>query len=193
MFKKVAIIGTHGVGKTCLVHLTAGFLTSKGVCVETILEVARELSRLEPNLVKINEYTTLEAQTRILEYQFEREKHAESTSVDVCLCDRAFDNYLYMERKFGPQEKYLNLVLGHMKEHPYNLIVKIPVLDSTITPDGTRDTNTDFQKDIDQRINKFLREYKIPALILHEPYMPFREDWAYAVIKALGYTNGSHK
>ena len=187
MIKKVAIIGTHGVGKTGLAYALAAALTSRSIPVELVLETARELSRLEPG-IKINAETTLQSQARILEYQFQREVEAEvSGHSEVIICDRSFDNYLYMERKFGSQPQYEEMIINHLKNHPYTLIIKVPIVDSEIKHDNFRDTNHEFQSDIDLRIELFLKKHAIPHLILTESVMPNREEWTYIVLNKLGY------
>ncbi|MBI2148431.1 ATP-binding protein [Candidatus Woesearchaeota archaeon] len=188
MIKKVAIIGAHGVGKTGLAYALAAALTSRSISVELILEIARELRRVEPEIVKLDEETTIDSQARILEYQFQREIEAEKLGrCEVIICDRSFDNYLYMERKFGSQQKYEEIIINHLKEHPYTLIVKVPVISKEIKNDGFRNTDYNFQQDIDARIELFLKRYGIPHVILPEPVMPNREEWTYIILNKIGY------
>jgi len=188
MIKKVAIIGTHGVGKTGLAYSLAAALTSRSIPVEPILEVARDLNRIDPNLIKINEDTTLLSQARILEYQFQREIEAEALGrCEVIICDRSFDNYLYMERKFGPQPEYEKLILEHLKEHPYTLIVKVPITIKEIKGDNFRDTSVEFQEEIDHMIDEFLKMHGISYITLPDPIMPNREEWVYFILNKIGY------
>lgn len=182
---KIALVGSHGVGKTGLANALAAAFIARGISTYTILETARELSRLEPEIVKINEETTLKAQARILEYQFEREIAAETQPWQVIICDRSFDNYLYMERKFDQQKKYIDFILRHLNEHPYTIIVKVPVTQNILMYDGMRSVDVEFQRDIDERIDKFMEKYGIKHLVLPEPVMPYREDWVYRVMKHL--------
>lgn len=188
MIKKVALIGAHGVGKTGLAYAIAASLTSKSIPVELILEIARELKRIDPSAIVLDQSTTLQSQARILEYQFSRELEAETAGKSqVLICDRAFDNYLYMQRKFGEQPEYEEIIAKHLKAHPYTLIVKVPITNESIQSDNFRDTNSEFQQDIDLRIDAFLKKHNIPHLILPEPVMPNREDWTYIILNKLGY------
>ena len=113
------------------------------------------------------------------------EIEAESTKYNVIICDRGFDNYLYMERKFGTQQKYIDLVLRHLIEHPYILIVNVPITDNILRFDNLRSTDIEFQKDIDRRLTEFMEKYGIKHLVLPEPVMPYREDWIYRIMKSL--------
>ncbi len=182
---KICLVGTHGVGKTGLANALAAAFIARGISTYTILETARELTRIEPNIVKINEDTTLQAQARILEYQFERERAAETMPYQVIVTDRGFDNYIYMERKFGSQSKYEALVIRHLIDHPYTLIVKVPITQNVLMYDGMRSVDMAFQKDIDRRLNEFMEKHNIKHLKLPEPVMPYREDWTYRILKQL--------
>jgi len=182
---KITLIGAHSVGKTGLAYALASAFIARGISTYTILETARELARLEPDIVKINEETTLKAQARILEYQFQREIEAEKMPYDVVIGDRGFDNYVYMERKFGIQQKYVDMILRHLIEYPYTLIVKVPVIRNVMTYDGIRSTDLLFQMDIDNRINTLLEKHGINHLVLPPPVMPYREDWTYRILNQL--------
>lgn len=182
---KIALIGAHGVGKTGLASALAAAFIARGISVYTILETARELARLEPDVVKINEETTMQSQARILEYQFQREIGVENLPYQAIICDRGFDNYVYMERKFGAQQEYIDLVLRHLIDHPYKLIVKVPITENILRFDGMRSTELEFQRDIDKRLVEFMEKYGVKHMVLPEPVMPYREDWVYRIMKRL--------
>lgn len=182
---KIVLVGSHGVGKTGLANALAAAFIARNIHTYTILETARELLKQEPDIVKINEETTLKAQVRILECQFQREIEAEKIPYDVIICDRSFDNYVYMERKFGSQQEYKDFILRHIIEHPYALIVKVPIVRNVLSYDGIRSTDLEFQKDIDVRLDRFMKKYGIKHLVLPEPVMPYREDWTYRIMNNL--------
>ncbi len=181
---KIVLVGSHGAGKTGLANALAAAFIARSISAYTILETARELTRLEPS-VKINEETTLRAQAKILEYQFKREIEAENMPCDVIICDRGFDNYIYMERKFGSQKEYIDIILRHLIDHQYTLIVKVPISYNILTYDGMRSTDIEFQKDIDIMLDAFMEKYKIKHLVLPPPVMPYREDWTYRILNNL--------
>jgi len=182
---KIALVGAHGVGKTGLANALASAFIARGISTYTLLETARELLRMQPGLVKINEETTFEAQAKILEYQFEREIEIEKQPWQVVICDRSFDNYVYMERKFGYQKRYVDIILRHIEKHPYTLIVKVPINYNILRFDGMRSVDIEFQKEIDQRIDELMKREGISHIVLPEPVMPYREDWVYRIMKHL--------
>lgn len=182
---KIVLVGSHGVGKTGLANALAAAFIARNISTYTILETARELLKQEPDLIKINEDTTLKAQAKILEYQFQKEIEAEKLPYEVIVCDRGFDNYLYMERKFGSQQEYVNLILRHIIEHPYTLIVKVPIVRNVLSYDGMRSTDLEFQKDIDVMLDRFMEKHGIKHISLPEPVMPYREDWTYRILNNL--------
>jgi thymidylate kinase len=84
---KIALIGSHGVGKTTLCFELAALLKRRNADVELVREVARRCP------LPINQDTTLAAQEWILLTQIAWEIEAAATH-EVVLCDRsALDNY----------------------------------------------------------------------------------------------------
>ena len=127
----------------------------------------------------------MQSQAEILEYQFQREIEVENLPYKVVICDRSFDNYLYMERKFGHQQEYVDYILRYLINHPYTLIVKVPLVENVLRYDGMRSVDVEFQKDIDNRITQFMEKHGIKSIILPAPVMPYREDWTYRILNHL--------
>ena len=93
---KIALIGTHGVGKTTLCFELAALLKRRHYDVEVVREVARRCP------LPINEETTAAAQEWILHTQIAWEIE-ECASHELVLCDRsALDNYCYMVHTVAP-------------------------------------------------------------------------------------------
>ena len=87
---KLALIGTHGVGKTTLAYDVCALLKKQGQNVELVTEVARRCP------FPVNEGTTLEAQLWILHTQIADELAAAQRAQTV-ICDRSvLDNYCYL-------------------------------------------------------------------------------------------------
>src|SRR5260370_39058954 len=90
---KLALIGTHGVGKTTLAYEICSLLMKADHNVELVTEVVRR------SPFPVNEATTLEAQLWILHTQIPRELDATSPA-EHWICDRAvLDNYRYLVDK----------------------------------------------------------------------------------------------
>ena len=143
---KLALIGTHGVGKTTLAYEICSLLKKADHNVELVTEVARR------SPFPVNEATTLEGQLWILHAQIAAELDAAARAPHV-ICDRAvLDNYCYLVNKFGRQsqlESWLEWWMG-----TYSLLVGVPPLADGIPPDGFRSENLEFQ----QRIHDLLAE-----------------------------------
>jgi nicotinamide riboside kinase len=136
---KLALIGTHGVGKTTLVYEVAALLKKADQNVELVTEVARR------SPFPVNEATTLDGQLWILHAQIAAEMEAAARAPNV-ICDRAaLDNYCYLVNKFGRQahlEQWLEWWMG-----TYSLLVCVPPADG-IAADGFRSEDLAFQRRI---------------------------------------------
>lgn len=156
---KLALIGTHGVGKTTLAYDVCALLKKAGQNVELVTEVARRCP------FPVNEATTLEAQLWILHAQIAAELDA-SQRAPYVLCDRSvLDNYCYLVNKCGRQlelEPWLQRWLGS-----YDLLVGVPLVRESIyaedfrqpsLTDGFRATDRAFQQRIDALLKELLTE-----------------------------------
>jgi len=147
---KLALIGTHGVGKTTLAYEVCSLLKKANYNVELVTEVARR------SPFPVNEATTLEGQLWILHAQIAAELDAASRAPHV-ICDRSvLDNYCYLVNKFGRQhhlEQWLEWWMGS-----YALLVAVPPLADGIPPDGFRSENLEFQQRIHDMLAELLEE-----------------------------------
>jgi adenylate kinase family enzyme len=152
---KLALIGTHGVGKTTLAYEICSLLKKAECNVELVTEVARQ------SPFPVNAATTLEGQLWILHAQIAAELDAARRAPHV-ICDRsALDNYCYLVNKFGRQPQLEQWLAWWM--NTYALLIGVPPLAEGILPDGFRSDDRQFQK----RIHELLND------IVDEP--PFRE------------------
>ncbi|HXE75560.1 MAG TPA: AAA family ATPase [Candidatus Xenobia bacterium] len=156
---KLALIGTHGVGKTTLAYDVCALLKKQGQNVELVTEVARRCP------FPVNEATTLEAQLWILHTQIADELAAAQRAPSV-ICDRSvLDNYCYLMNKCGRQAA-IEPWLEHWLES-YDLLVGVPLVRESIyseafrqptLSDGFRATDRAFQQRIDNLIKELLTE-----------------------------------
>jgi thymidylate kinase len=185
---KLALIGTHGVGKTTLAYDVCALLKKTGQNVELVAEMVRRCP------FPVNEGTTLEAQLWILHAQIAAELEAAQRAPTV-ICDRSvLDNYCYLVNKCGRQAQ-LEVWLERWLEG-YQLLVGVPLVRESIyaegfrqpvLTDGFRATDRAFQ----QRIDALLKE-----LLTDPPFDVFAErvlwldgiqqsQWAETVLRAL--------
>ncbi len=155
---KLALIGTHGVGKTTLAYEICSLLKKADHNVELVTEVARR------SPFPVNEATTLEGQLWILHAQIAAELDAAARAPHV-ICDRAvLDNYCYLVNKFGRQPQLEQWLAWWMST--YSLLVAVPPLADGIPPDGFRSENVEFQ----HRIHDLLG-----GMFEQAPFYPLRD------------------
>lgn len=137
---KIALIGSHGVGKTTLCFELAARLKRRNIDVEIVREVARACP------LPINQETTVEAQEWILHHQIAAEIEAAATH-EAVLCDRSvLDNYCYMVHAAGTRkvwEQFLDYWLA-----TYDVLVHVPLW---VRPsyDGVRAVDAGFQEQVE--------------------------------------------
>lgn len=149
---KIALIGTHGVGKTTLCYELAALLKRRDVDVELVREVARRCP------LPINRSTSRDAQAWILHTQMAWELEAQATHA-VVLCDRSvLDNFCYLLHAAGPQPAWEPLLADWLRS--YDLLVKVPLW-TRPRWDGVRDTDTAFQRAIDALLDQQLQQRKL--------------------------------
>ncbi len=171
---KIAFIGSHGVGKTTLCYELAARLKRQDRIVDLVMEVARGCP------LPINRDTTVDAQAWILHTQVAQEIAAAAHG-GVVVCDRSvLDNYAYLVHASGRRASYDALVAEWVTT--YHTLVKVPVLDAP-SFDGTRDTSTAFQREIDRLIDELCEVLHVPVVSL-DPTR--RADWVDDVLRASG-------
>ncbi|MCL5286546.1 MAG: ATP-binding protein [Acidobacteria bacterium] len=177
---KLALIGTHGVGKTTLAYEVCTLLKKADQNVELVTEVARR------SPFPVNEATTLEGQLWILHAQVAAELEAASRAPNV-ICDRAvLDNYCYLVNKFGRQP-YLEQWLEWWMDS-YTLLISVPPFAEGIIADGFRSENVQFQRKIHELLNGLLAVP--PFASLRDRVMPLeahaRGVWGARIFAAAG-------
>ena len=154
---KVALIGSHGVGKTTLCFGLGARLKARDVALEVVHEVARRCP------LPINEETGVASESWILHTQIAEELVA-AARYPVVICDRsALDNYVYLLLAAGRQEGLEALVDYWMTT--YDLLVHVPIVDS-LRPDGVRAVNPAFQLAVEERLRQELAARRITPVQL---------------------------
>lgn len=170
---KVALIGTHGVGKTTLCFELAARLKRRDVDVELVREVARRCP------LPINRETSAAAQGWILHTQMAWELEAEADH-PLVICDRSvLDNYCYLYHAAGPQASWEPLLAAWLPT--YDVLVKVPLW-TTPRWDGVRDTDLAFQRDIDALLDEQLKRRGLDVLRLE---FAERQRWGDVVMARL--------
>jgi thymidylate kinase len=175
---KLALIGTHGVGKTTLAYEICSLLKKSGYNVELVAEVARQ------SPFPVNAATTLEGQLWILHAQIAAELDA-ARRAPLVICDRAvLDNYCYLVNKFGRQPQLESWLEWWM--NTYSLLVGVPPMEGKIEPDGFRSEDRAFQRRIHELLIDLLRSepfHRLPSQVLWLE-TDDRQAWAERTIAA---------
>ena len=176
---KLALIGTHGVGKTTLAYEVCSLLKKSHHNVELVAEVARQ------SPFPVNAETTLEGQLWILHAQIAAELEA-APRAPVLITDRAvLDNYCYLVNKFGRQPQLEPWLAWWM--NTYDALVGVPPAAAEIPADGFRSEDRAFQ----QRIHELLIELlsSAPFDQLRAPVLWLKADerdqWANRIVAAV--------
>lgn len=154
---KIAFIGTHGVGKTTLCYGLASRLKRRDVSIEVVHEVARRCP------LPINEETSVAAQSWILHTQIAEELVAQAR-YPVVVCDRSvLDNYVYLLLAAGRQDALERLMEAWIRT--YELLVHVPIVEP-LPPDGIRAQDPSFQRAVDERLVRELKDRGLAAIDL---------------------------
>lgn len=149
---KIALLGSHGVGKTTLCFDLAARFKRLDLSVEIVREVARRCP------LPLNRETTLAAQQWILHQQI-ADEIAATQEFEAVLCDRSvLDNYAYLVASVGPRAELEPMVSEWLRS--YDALFKVPILQAPRF-DGTRDLSEQFQIEIDQRIDQLLVHFGV--------------------------------
>ncbi len=169
---KIALIGTHGTGKTTLAHELVAELKKKGVNAGFLGEIAGECP------LPINENTSIKSQKWIFHNQCKREIE-EERKYSVLICDRSvLDNYVYYNYKFGENKAMEEMIREGIKE--YDFLFRLPLNDGYLKDDGIRSINTKFQKEINNKFDVLLKEFSVTHYItnnLEEILQMIKDKW----------------
>jgi hypothetical protein len=175
---KLALIGTHGVGKTTLAYEICSLLKKSNRNVELVTEVARQ------SPFPVNAATTLEGQLWILHAQIAAELDAARRAPHV-ICDRAvLDNYCYLVNKFGRQPQ-LEVWLAWWMD-TYALLIGVPPIEAGIPSDGFRSEDRAFQLRIHELLCELLASPPFNQLCAPILWLPAheRQFWAERIYAA---------
>src|SRR6202161_1288426 len=137
---KLALIGTHGVGKTTLAYEICSVLKNAHHNVELVTEGARQ------SPFPVNAATTIEGQLWILHAQIAAELDAARRAPHV-ITDRAvLDNYCYLVNKFERQPQLESWLAWWMDT--YSILIGVPPIEAEIPSDGFRSEDRAFQQRI---------------------------------------------
>jgi len=155
---KLAVIGTHGVGKTTLTYELCSLLKKADYSVELVTETSLR------SPFSGEERESVEAHLWLLHAQIAIELESASRAAHL-ICDRAvLDHYCYLASRFGRQpqlEQWLNWWM-----RGYSLLVLVPPMADGVPQDGFQSETLEFQ----QRIHELMEE-----MLSHTPFQRLNE------------------
>lgn len=159
---KIAIIGTHGTGKTTLSYQIAAYYKAQGKNVKIVQEVARSCP------FPINEKMTVKSAKWI--YLEHARKELEASKYEVIICDRSvYDSFAYAEYfeiSDALLQKYRKTALSQLDEYDRIIFVRP---DSYIHDDKMRSIDLEFQTSVDAIFHESLinkETIQIPTSII---------------------------
>lgn len=167
---KIAFTGAHGVGKTTLTQALVAHLRSNGMVVEMTAEVPRLICDRagDPTLFRRSNNTPLR-QMLILLGQIDIEARPTDTSPDLLVCDRTLlDHWAYTKHFFRDilqQEGVLDLYEQFVAEYcrTYDRVFYLPIEFAPLD-DGTRESDLEFQRAIDELIADAMQVHNLPYI-----------------------------
>jgi nicotinamide riboside kinase len=155
---KIAIIGTHGSGKTTIINELARELSLKNENFAILPEVPGRCP------LPINREGDLKSQMWIMARQIAEELELEHKH-EIIICDRSIiDEYIYTldacERQNTEMPKWLeSLFLEHAPT--YDFLFKTKMNPAYLKHDGIRDIDHRWQKQIEDKFNEILETHNI--------------------------------
>lgn len=148
---KIAIVGTHGVGKSTLSFALAKHYKKQGKNVKIIQEVARSCP------FPINAGMTMEAALWIYHEHSKKELEA-CKDHDVVIGDRSvYDSFAYAEY-FNVSPRWSVLEYAQEKLNDYDKLIFVRP-DLELHADGIRSEDLDFQKGVDEILEAYVTPY----------------------------------
>lgn len=148
---KIAIVGTHGTGKSTLSYILASEFKKMGKNVKIVQEVARTCP------FGINDGMSVESALWIYHEQARKEMEAEEKH-EIVICDRSvFDSFIYA-KYFKLQDwriEGLRSIATTALCVDYGLVIFLEP-DIPLQTDGTRSKDLEFQKGINELFKIYL-------------------------------------
>ena len=149
---KIAVVGTHGTGKTTLATKLYLHAVEHGYNTRLIHEVARDCP------LGINEKFNLKSAAWIVSEHIKRELDAEAKGAKIIICDRsAIDPSMYLkpivDNRVDDSIAMQLWVLGYRWLQTYDYIVWMRPSGQKIQDDGIRAVDLAFQQQVDENFS----------------------------------------
>jgi len=154
---KIAILGTHGVGKTTLASQLFTYCVRNGKNARFIQEVVRDCP------FGLHEKQSIDTVSWIIAKQIGYELDAKARGADVIICDRSAVDpvmYLYVQVGVKVDEYAQNLSdLAHSWLNTYDALIYVRPSDGPILDDGFRSTDERLQRAVDCEFSISIKDF----------------------------------
>ncbi|MFA5249956.1 MAG: AAA family ATPase [Parachlamydiales bacterium] len=153
MVKAVAIIGTHGVGKTTLAYQLCSYLKERLFNVKLIHETARCCP------FPLNEDATEESELFILHSHFLEELKAVAEGYEAYVADRSpIDPFVYFKKPAAHFYELERVALKWMEKYDLVLLVEPNEEKDTFIVDSKRSPSVEFRNYIKDQFRLYVRK-----------------------------------
>lgn len=145
---KIALIGTHGTGKTALAYMLASFAEKTGVLTHLISDVMRS------SFMPVYDKITQDSACWCVSEQISRELRAKALGHEVIICDRStIDPIMYLNTRDFPKShrELTEFASDWMKS--YDIIFYILPSECQLPRDRSYEK---YQKEVDSQFNLYL-------------------------------------
>lgn len=162
---KIAIIGTHGTGKSTLTYHLAGLYKAMGLNAKVVQEVARACP------FPLNSKMDANGAMWIHVAHVKKELDAIAQGCEVLICDRsALDSFLYLKKQTKIWKKtwqeMCRSAISWMST--YDQLIYVSKGTVAVQGDAIRPADAAFQRDIEQEFEAFLTKHpELAAKVLH--------------------------
>ena len=184
---KIGLIGVQGAGKTTTFYGLAHKLKAQGKIVNLVMETAREA--IARGFLSDGSNPMQEAsQLWMIGRQFQKEIEAEKTSPDFVITDRTIYDPLAYSALFlsGRQIDALSsIIFAYAKLRPYDLLLYFPPLDKPPEVDGVRNASLEFQKQVQEAMERVIIPLDLPLVRLLSKTKSARLENALEAVEAI--------